>query len=223
MPGHGCASPWIRKRTRREYASMTTGPESRSRIAIASLGGASGRTPTKRAPGSACRSSSRRLGVTTFSCPSRTRRSAAAASAFRPSDGAPFQDRKSQRMARRGRILAAGRGRMRTRLTRRPRIPARRKDTDSPINPLRPRGWRRKGEALSAWTRPPAPVHALFASSRVLTPKVRAFIDLAREHRSSRDLPLPGDRAVHWPTGGLAARGMAYVRVTVFLPPRRIA
>jgi DNA-binding transcriptional LysR family regulator len=36
-------------------------------------------------------------------------------------------------------------------------------------------------EVLTGWTRPPAPVHALFASSRYLTPKVRAFIDLACE------------------------------------------
>jgi LysR family transcriptional regulator for bpeEF and oprC len=34
-------------------------------------------------------------------------------------------------------------------------------------------------EILPGWTRAPAPVHALFASSRYLTPKVRAFIDLA--------------------------------------------
>ena len=36
-------------------------------------------------------------------------------------------------------------------------------------------------EVLPGWTRPPAPIHALFASSRYLTPKVRAFIDLACE------------------------------------------
>jgi LysR family transcriptional regulator for bpeEF and oprC len=34
-------------------------------------------------------------------------------------------------------------------------------------------------EILPGWTRTPAPVHAIFASSRYLTPKVRAFIDLA--------------------------------------------
>ena len=34
-------------------------------------------------------------------------------------------------------------------------------------------------EILPGWTRAPAPVHAVFASSRYLTPKVRAFIDLA--------------------------------------------
>jgi LysR family transcriptional regulator for bpeEF and oprC len=36
-------------------------------------------------------------------------------------------------------------------------------------------------EILPGWTRTPAPVHAIFASSRYLTPKVRAFIDLARD------------------------------------------
>ncbi|HEY6515501.1 MAG TPA: substrate binding domain-containing protein [Steroidobacteraceae bacterium] len=36
-------------------------------------------------------------------------------------------------------------------------------------------------EVLPGWTRAPAPIHALFASSRYLTPKVRAFIDLACE------------------------------------------
>lgn len=34
-------------------------------------------------------------------------------------------------------------------------------------------------EVLPGWTRMPAPIHAVFASSRYLTPKVRAFIDLA--------------------------------------------
>lgn len=34
-------------------------------------------------------------------------------------------------------------------------------------------------EVLPGWTRAPAPVHAVFASSRYLTPNVRAFIDLA--------------------------------------------
>jgi DNA-binding transcriptional LysR family regulator len=36
-------------------------------------------------------------------------------------------------------------------------------------------------EILPGWTRAPVPVHALFASSRYLAPKVRAFIDLAAE------------------------------------------
>lgn len=34
-------------------------------------------------------------------------------------------------------------------------------------------------EVLPGWTRAPAPVHAVFGSSRYLTPKVRAFVDLA--------------------------------------------
>jgi LysR family transcriptional regulator, regulator for bpeEF and oprC len=34
-------------------------------------------------------------------------------------------------------------------------------------------------EVLPGWTRAPVPVHAVFGSSRYLTPKVRAFIDLA--------------------------------------------
>ena len=34
-------------------------------------------------------------------------------------------------------------------------------------------------EVLPGWTRAPAPVNAVFASSRYLSPKVRAFIDLA--------------------------------------------
>lgn len=34
-------------------------------------------------------------------------------------------------------------------------------------------------EVLSGWTRSPAPVHAVFASSRYMTPKVRAFVDRA--------------------------------------------
>jgi DNA-binding transcriptional LysR family regulator len=32
---------------------------------------------------------------------------------------------------------------------------------------------------LTEWTTPDVPVHAVFASARYLTPKVRAFIDLA--------------------------------------------
>lgn len=35
-------------------------------------------------------------------------------------------------------------------------------------------------EVLPGWTRPPVPVHAVFPSSRFLTPKVRAFVDLAK-------------------------------------------
>jgi DNA-binding transcriptional LysR family regulator len=35
-------------------------------------------------------------------------------------------------------------------------------------------------EVLNGWTRAPVPVHALFASSRYLAPKVRTFIDFAR-------------------------------------------
>lgn len=34
-------------------------------------------------------------------------------------------------------------------------------------------------EILPGWTRPPAPVNAVFPSSRYLSPKVRAFIDIA--------------------------------------------
>jgi LysR family transcriptional regulator, regulator for bpeEF and oprC len=36
-------------------------------------------------------------------------------------------------------------------------------------------------EVLPGWTRAPVPVHAVFGSSRYLTPKVRAFIDLASQ------------------------------------------
>jgi LysR family transcriptional regulator, regulator for bpeEF and oprC len=32
---------------------------------------------------------------------------------------------------------------------------------------------------LPGWARTPVPVHALFASSRYLSPKVRGFVDLA--------------------------------------------
>lgn len=35
---------------------------------------------------------------------------------------------------------------------------------------------------LADWAAPDVPVHAVFASARYLTPKVRAFIDLAAEH-----------------------------------------
>jgi LysR family transcriptional regulator, regulator for bpeEF and oprC len=33
---------------------------------------------------------------------------------------------------------------------------------------------------LPGWSRPPVPVHAVFPSTRFLTPKVRAFVDLAK-------------------------------------------
>jgi DNA-binding transcriptional LysR family regulator len=39
---------------------------------------------------------------------------------------------------------------------------------------------RRLVDVLPEWTRPDAPVHAVFPSSRLLTPKVRAFVDLAK-------------------------------------------
>jgi DNA-binding transcriptional LysR family regulator len=45
---------------------------------------------------------------------------------------------------------------------------------------------RRLVEVLRGWTGPTMPVHAIFASSRYLAPKVRAFVDLARA--SSLDL-----------------------------------
>jgi DNA-binding transcriptional LysR family regulator len=38
---------------------------------------------------------------------------------------------------------------------------------------------RRLVEVLPGWVPPTAPVHAVFASSRYLAPKVRAFVDLA--------------------------------------------
>jgi DNA-binding transcriptional LysR family regulator len=37
-------------------------------------------------------------------------------------------------------------------------------------------------EVLPGWSKPPVPVHALFASSRYPTPKVRAFVDHARKN-----------------------------------------
>lgn len=40
-------------------------------------------------------------------------------------------------------------------------------------------------EVLSDWSLPTAPVHAVFASARYLTPKVRAFIDIAVENMRS--------------------------------------
>jgi LysR family transcriptional regulator for bpeEF and oprC len=40
-------------------------------------------------------------------------------------------------------------------------------------------------EVLSGWTRTPVPVNAVFASSRYLAPKVRAFIDIARANMPS--------------------------------------
>ena len=45
--------------------------------------------------------------------------------------------------------------------------------------PLRLRG--HLVPVLADWTLPSVPVHAVFASARYLTPKVRAFIDLAVE------------------------------------------
>lgn len=35
-------------------------------------------------------------------------------------------------------------------------------------------------EVMPGWTRPNVPVHAVFPSSRFLTPKVRAFVDIAK-------------------------------------------
>lgn len=37
-------------------------------------------------------------------------------------------------------------------------------------------------EVLPGWAKPPVPVHALFSSSRYLTPKVRAFVDHAKRN-----------------------------------------
>ena len=47
---------------------------------------------------------------------------------------------------------------------------------------------------LDDWSLPVVPVHAVFASARYLTPKVRGFIDLAVERMqgSASDLPLAG-------------------------------
>jgi LysR family transcriptional regulator, regulator for bpeEF and oprC len=39
---------------------------------------------------------------------------------------------------------------------------------------------RRLVEVVRGWSGPTMPVHAVFASSRYLAPKVRAFVDLAR-------------------------------------------
>lgn len=36
-------------------------------------------------------------------------------------------------------------------------------------------------KVLSGWARVPVPVHAVFASTRYMTPKVRGFIDLCRD------------------------------------------
>jgi DNA-binding transcriptional LysR family regulator len=40
-------------------------------------------------------------------------------------------------------------------------------------------------EVLTGWTRAPVPVHAVFPSSRYLSPKVRAFVDIARTNTVS--------------------------------------
>ncbi len=50
---------------------------------------------------------------------------------------------------------------------------------------------RRLVPVLADWALPAMPVHAVFASARYLTPKVRAFIDLALEAMQSPDEPLP--------------------------------
>ncbi len=42
---------------------------------------------------------------------------------------------------------------------------------------------------LSDWRPAPVPVHALFPSSRYLTPKVRAFIELASTHFAETGVP----------------------------------
>lgn len=47
---------------------------------------------------------------------------------------------------------------------------------------------------LPGWARSPAPVHAVYASSRYVTPKVRAFIDMAVE-RFPREGPFSSTRA----------------------------
>jgi DNA-binding transcriptional LysR family regulator len=44
-------------------------------------------------------------------------------------------------------------------------------------------------EVLPGWTRPAVPVHAVFASARYLTPKVRAFIDLAVREMAAPPAP----------------------------------
>lgn len=44
---------------------------------------------------------------------------------------------------------------------------------------------------LPGWALPAVPVHAVFASARYLTPKVRAFIDLAVEAMQSPSDPMP--------------------------------
>lgn len=44
---------------------------------------------------------------------------------------------------------------------------------------------------LADWAPPPVPVHAVFASARYLTPKVRAFIDLAVEAIQASAEALP--------------------------------
>ncbi len=52
-------------------------------------------------------------------------------------------------------------------------LPRRVAETAGPANPLR--------RVLPDWAAPEVPVHAVFASARYLTPKVRAFIDLAAD------------------------------------------
>jgi DNA-binding transcriptional LysR family regulator len=47
---------------------------------------------------------------------------------------------------------------------------------------------------LTEWTPPDVPVHAVFASARYLTPKVRAFIDLAAANFDAADGGPPGPR-----------------------------
>lgn len=45
--------------------------------------------------------------------------------------------------------------------------------------------------ARRAWALPAVPMHAVFASARYLTPKVRAFIDLAVEAMQAPGEALP--------------------------------
>ncbi len=45
---------------------------------------------------------------------------------------------------------------------------------------------------LPEWSPPPVPVHAVFASARYLTPKVRAFIDLAADAMRAHGAGSPG-------------------------------
>jgi len=41
-------------------------------------------------------------------------------------------------------------------------------------------------QVLAEWSLPSVPVNAVFASARYLTPKVRAFIDLAAQAMTAR-------------------------------------